>query len=236
MELEILEHLLQGVRGAFEGSREQQYRMGEVASGSMEAEKRLLRRIQAQDKVLDLGCAAGRILLPLAQRGISVLGMDIALVLLREAAKLSQTYPISVPLVQGDPIHLPFKGKTFDKIIFLKTYCYVPGRANRIRWLGELQALLKATGEVFFSQYVIDEALGSYEPILADTAQRFPALVDQLEEGDGFSAPGEGEGSPWYVHYFLECDLLAELREGGFVLESGQRKEHIFHGVLKSTR
>ncbi|MBI4488788.1 MAG: methyltransferase domain-containing protein [Deltaproteobacteria bacterium] len=236
MEPQMLEHLLRGVRCTFEGSREQQYRMGEVASGPMEAEKRLLQRIQAQDTVLDLGCAAGRILLPLAQRGIRVLGIDVALVLLREAAKLSQTYQISVPLAQGDPIHLPFKGNTFDKIIFLKTYCYVPGRANRIRWLSELQALLRGAGEVLFSQYVIDEAVGSYEPILADTAQRFPALVDQLEEGDGFSAPGEGKESPWYLHYFLECDLLAELREGGFVLESGQRKEHIFHGILKSTR
>lgn len=76
----------------------------------------LERELRRRDQVLEIGVGTGRIALPLARRGVTMTGVDLAHNML---AKLVQnaggTAPF--PLVQGDATRLPFNDASFDAAI-----------------------------------------------------------------------------------------------------------------------
>jgi SAM-dependent methyltransferase len=60
------------------------------------------RATRAAGPVLELGCGTGRILVPLAQRGLDVTGLDLSPAMLERARASAERAGVRIPLVQGD--------------------------------------------------------------------------------------------------------------------------------------
>jgi ubiquinone/menaquinone biosynthesis C-methylase UbiE/uncharacterized protein YbaR (Trm112 family) len=76
--------------------------------------------LTSQDFVLDIGCGTGRQCIPLAERHIRVLGMDIDEEMLLEAVQKIGTLPIrsKVDLIVGDGENPPVKENSFTACVF----------------------------------------------------------------------------------------------------------------------
>ena len=76
-------------------------------------------RVQSKGPILELGCGTGRVALPVARHGTTVVGIDRSPSMLARArmrvrrAKLQSR----VKLIRGDIRHLPFPGKTFPLVM-----------------------------------------------------------------------------------------------------------------------
>ncbi len=69
-------------------------------------------------RILDVGCGYGRHLIPLAQEGFSVTGIDRSPVMLSTAHNTAQNAGLTLPLVRADMRALPFV-ETFDTCLSL---------------------------------------------------------------------------------------------------------------------
>jgi len=69
--------------------------------------------------ILELGCGTGRVTFPLAEAGVSIVGIDRSAEMLARAASRRRRArrPSRIPLVRGDIRHLPFSDETFPLVI-----------------------------------------------------------------------------------------------------------------------
>jgi SAM-dependent methyltransferase len=73
----------------------------------------LMSELDGRDRVLEVGVGTGRIALPLAARGVSMVGVDLARnMLARLVENAGGTSPF--PLVQADATRLPLADRSFD--------------------------------------------------------------------------------------------------------------------------
>ncbi|MEW6754659.1 MAG: class I SAM-dependent methyltransferase [Candidatus Latescibacterota bacterium] len=224
--------LAHGVCQAFSAEGQQAARADQVDSPLQPAEEALLARIRPGDRVVDVGCAAGRVAIELARRGHRVLALDVALPLLRCGLPVAGARALAVRFAQAEPARVPLCRGSVDRVVLFRTLCYVPGRSARIAWLRQLGESLRPGGEVLLAQHVLDDATGGYGPVTEDTRRRFPELAERLELGDGFGAEPPEAGGPRYLHFYLQADLQAEIVEAGYALLTWQRCDHVFYGAL----
>ncbi|MCH8293770.1 class I SAM-dependent methyltransferase [Candidatus Poribacteria bacterium] len=229
-----LENLVGSVKAWFNQPYEVNLRIQEQEDGLSEPERRIIRFLPQQSRILDIGCATGRASIALAKEGHIVTGIDVAEQLIAKARTAAEEQEIAIAYQVCNPVFLPFSDGVFDAALLLKTYCYVPKRQNRIAWLNEIARVLKPNGWLLLSQQVIDEALGSYEPIHQENQRRFPSISATLEEGDGFSLPAEGSETVAFIHYFMEADLRDELESSPFQIIDSFREDVIFYCTLKN--
>ena len=74
---------------------------------------------RAEGRVLELGCGTGRVTLPLAREGVSMVGIDRSQAMLARARNRHRRArnPLSIALVRGDIRHLPFAARAFSLAI-----------------------------------------------------------------------------------------------------------------------
>lgn len=65
-------------------------------------------------RLLDIGCGAGQITIPMAKRGINVTGLDLAQNLVDHANARAQAEGLEIEIRQGDAEALPFSDASFD--------------------------------------------------------------------------------------------------------------------------
>ena len=223
-------YLLDTVKASFNAADEVDARAKEQADGLSEAERRMLRSLPPKCRILDIGCATGRASIALAKEGHTLTGIDVAEQLIEKAQAATQKHGFAITYQVCDPVRLPFADAVFHAVLLLKTYCYVPTRHNRVAWLGEIARVLKPNSWLFLSQYILDGILDDYDPIREDNRQRFPDLLETLEEGDGFST----HENPTFIHYFFQADLRNELTNAPFQLVDSFQEETIGYYVLKN--
>ena len=102
----------------------------------------------ADDIVLDLGCGAGNLVQEISLIAKKVVGIDLSLGMLQYAEKKSNTF-----YVQSDMQFLPFKNKTFSKIISVSSLMYLAEYSleNLFR---QLDKVLMPEGIIFFGQLI----------------------------------------------------------------------------------
>ncbi len=120
---------------------------------------------QAGD-VLELGCGTGRVTLPLAQRGVSITGLDHSFpmlrVLERKLAAADAACRHKLRLVQADMASFSL-GRTFDLILIpFRSFQALTTRESQLSCLRLVREHLAARGrfivDVFFPQRTLDDS------------------------------------------------------------------------------
>ena len=219
--------LLESVKEKYNGRDELGIRIDELKIGIKETEQAFVRNYPEDSRLLDIGCATGRLCFALAGQGFNVTGIDVASKQIDQAKRFAQDENVNVSYLQYEMPTLPFPDASFAAAFMGNVYCYVPHRASRIAFLEEIARVLYPDGEVFLSQTVLDSVLEGYEEIYDDNHRKFAPHYETLEEGDGFVL-----GAPQYLHFFFAEDLKAELEVSPFRIVNSVLKKGEFTCVL----
>ncbi len=93
---------------------------------------RLMEPWQAR-RVLDLCCGPGRHLVPLAELGYPVIGLDVSAFMLRQARSAARSADVSACLVRGEAQRLPFSNGSLDVVLCLfNSFGYLSDDENRL--------------------------------------------------------------------------------------------------------
>lgn len=111
--------------------------------------------IDKNDKILDLGCGAGRTTINLFKNGFTnIIGLDIADKLIDFAKKYSNDYNLDIDFVVGDATKLEYEDNFFDVLIFsFNGMQCIPGLENRRAVLKEVYRVLKPGGYYIFTAH-----------------------------------------------------------------------------------
>ncbi len=103
--------------------------------------------------VLDAGCGSGLHSIYLAERGFSVVGLDISHGMVKRLAKTTYRKKLTayVDAVAGDMRYLPFRDKLFDYIIAIASIHHVPLYKERVKVVEEFSRVLKEKGVLIVS-------------------------------------------------------------------------------------
>lgn len=174
-------------------------------------------------RVLDLGCGAGRIAVPLAAQGYHLTCVDVSQPLVEQTMNRARERGLVMSYRTADSAELltgDLRWERFDGVLSIKQLCYLPGRDRRRQQLNLIRRLLTASGVFIVASHVVP-SLEEAERAIASDAQhrRFAGRYGNLEPLDTFSAHGG------YVHWFTEAVLLTELRDAALDVEAITRSE-----------
>lgn len=96
------------------------------------------------EKVLDLGCANGRMIELFSAIGADYWGIDSSNSLVKIAKNL---YPEG-RFQTGNALNLPFEDNFFDKVYFISVLHHIPGKEFRQKCLSEIIRVLKPEGKL----------------------------------------------------------------------------------------
>jgi SAM-dependent methyltransferase len=119
--------------------------------GLWESERLLLNRYYGhQDRILDIGCGAGRATIGLYLDGFTlIVGIDLSSPMVVNAARIARQRSCSIPFVVGDGCALPFPCDSFDGALFSHNgLMQIPGLETRLAALREVRRVL-TPGAVF---------------------------------------------------------------------------------------
>jgi SAM-dependent methyltransferase len=173
------------------------------------------KHFQKPGRMLDLGCGTGRLLIPFARRGWSVLGVDLSEPMLNVVGAKARLAGVKVDRVQANIVQLEcLADASFDHAACLfSTLGMVRGDEERRRVLSHVHRLLKADGT--FVVHVHNWWFNVW-----DRDGRWWLMKDIFQT----SARGDRE-MPAHLaltglalHHFRRGEILHQLREAGFRL------------------
>lgn len=115
-------------------------------------EKLIAKYFKPGQKILDIGCGAGRTTIPLSQKGYHVVGIDLCHKMIEAAKKQADIYNRSINFQVMDAVELDFKKESFDSVLFsFNGYEQIPGKTNRRQVIKNVYDVLKPGGIYLFS-------------------------------------------------------------------------------------
>lgn len=159
-------------------------------------------------RVLDVGCQAGRLAIPLAQDGFRVTGVDRSGFALRRAAQNARTAGAAVTWVRGDILQtLPRQPGPYD-IIVCAEVLYLCQNYREI--LRALAGVLRPGGLAFVSHrpkaYYLSEAVQRSAPRIAATV---------AQAGEGCFLPEGAYTEAGYFNWQTDAELRQLYRDAG---------------------
>jgi len=108
-------------------------------------------------RVLDIGCGTGKLARRLAQRGSSVVGLDLCEPMVRQARGKLNGDGSRVRLAVGDSEHLPFAAGSFDAVTCSNSFHHYPNQTAVIR---EMFRVLQPGGHLLVLDGFRDNFIG----------------------------------------------------------------------------
>jgi SAM-dependent methyltransferase len=158
-------------------------------------------QIEPQDRILDVGCGTGFILLGAARRASQVVGVDVTPAMLAEARRrVEEAGLTNVTLREGTAEALPFADQRFDAAITRLTLHHFgdPRRA-----LSEMHRVLRPGGRL-----VVCDIVAAEDPAKADLHNRLERLRD-----------------PSHVQHYPASSVVKLVEEVGFRVAGTQAWE-----------
>ena len=159
--------------------------------------------VNKNDKILDLGCGAGRTTINLYKMGYkNIIGLDLSTNLIDYATRYTQNNNLNIQFVNGDATNLKYEDNLFDVVIFSYNGMQsIPGKRNRDAVLKEVYRVLKPNGLYIFTAHD-REASDSFKTFWEEEKIRWKnGTQDPKLEiyGDMYSVDNTGEIC--FVHF-----------------------------------
>jgi tRNA (uracil-5-)-methyltransferase TRM9 len=170
---------------------------------------------------LDLGCANGRHLEPLAERTDRAAGTDLSRSLLRTAAERARErgYADRITLFQADAAATPLAAAAVDVAVYVATLHHLPTREARVGSLDELARVLAPDGAAVVSAW----------SVAADRFDRDVAHDATVE----WTLPG-GETVPRFYHVYDREEFEADLARSALAVERTFQSSGNCYAVVES--
>ncbi|MCL2771312.1 MAG: class I SAM-dependent methyltransferase [Firmicutes bacterium] len=140
--------------------------------GLWKSEKCVIKKyFNKADKILDIGCGAGRTTIGLYEMGYkNIIGLDIAEGMIEVAKQLAKERKLPVEFVVGNALELPYEDNSFDRVLFsYNGIMCIPKVKNREKVLSEIYRVLKPGGIFVFTAHDNeDESSKKYEKVWAE--------------------------------------------------------------------
>jgi SAM-dependent methyltransferase len=162
--------------------------------------------------LVDLGCGTGRLAIPFAQRGFSVLGVDLSAAMLKVSADKPRAANADLQFIRANLVELDcLRDECFDYAACLfSTLGMISGRDNRRKALMHVRRILKPGGRFLLHVHNLWFHLGT-------RAGRRWLLRDRLRAITG--DPGAGDYAATHavaLHHFSKREILNDLKATGF--------------------
>ena len=186
----------------------------------------LARYLRPGQRLLDVGCGAGREAVGFARAGLSVVGIDLAPAMIALAAERTRAAGVAIELAVAEPLTVPASVGRFDVVYFSPgIYAHIPGRDRRVRTLARLRQLLSPGGLIVVGPVLAPPLRALSRARLVDALRRVgrrAGFQGLAEPGDHFyrgHALGRAETSYRYIHYFETGEEAeAEMTDAGLVV------------------
>ena len=99
--------------------------------------------------ILDLGCGNCRQSIPFLENNCRCVGVDFSSSMIKQAKKFLEKKKFKMDFVLANVYELPFKKKSFDYSIYIRTFSNLPTKEMRLKSLKELKRICKK--DILFS-------------------------------------------------------------------------------------
>ena len=183
--------------------------------------KNLTRYAKESEKVLDSGCASGRLFEALKPKKIDYFGVDISEELIKIAKR---KYP-EAKFQTADCLSLPFTDNFFDKVYSISILHNIPSKEFQLRYLTETRRVLKPKGFLILRVWDFWRRKAALKLILKYT---FSKIIGKSRLGfkDVFVPWKEPDGKVLiqrYFHCFTKGELEKLVKESGFKIKKSWR-------------
>lgn len=197
-----------------------EYAMAARRIGLWKSEEIIFKKyLKPQDRILDVGCGAGRTTLALYSMGYKqIIGLDFCEQMIQEAISIQEQRNYSIQFIHGDATDLPFDSEVMDAVLFtFNGLMQIPGLENRKKAFYHINRVLKPGGIFIFTTHDMenDKEHAYYwkqEKELWAKGRQKPKL---LEFGDLIY---DFYGREMFVHVPPRQEILDCLQEYGFEL------------------
>ena len=159
--------------------------------------------INKNDKILDLGCGAGRTTINLYKNGYKdIIGLDVSTNLIEFANNYIKENNLDINFVVGNAANLDYPDNAFDAVIFsFNGMQCIPGKRNRDNVLKEVYRVLKPGGYYIFTAHNRDDS-GKFQSVWDEEKIKWDnGIQDKNLEmfGDRYSVDQTGDIA--FVHF-----------------------------------
>lgn len=179
------------------------------------------------DRILDIGCGAGRIALGLWQAGYrNIEGIDLAERMVVEAEAFASAIGAAIRFRQGDATQLDYPDCHFDGAIFgFNGLMQIPGRERRRAALKEFRRALRPGGLLIFTTLDRDDSLYRRVFSVKDDPAHDPLRnIGVFEYGDRHF---ETEHGHTFMHVPDRASVEEDLRVSGLALVDSRMRSAI---------
>ena len=174
-------------------------------------------------RILDIGCANGKVSIPLALHGYSITGVDVNTEVLSMAKSFSKSHNCPhIPLfVKGNATTLPFADATFDIAVMQAFLTTVVSKEDRAWIIREACRVLKPQGHL----YIADFGQTWHSKIYRE---RYINDLPMTKEEGSIVAYDEDTGEIAYIaHHFTEKEIVFLLIDNRFEVEFFKNDEFV---------
>jgi 2-polyprenyl-3-methyl-5-hydroxy-6-metoxy-1,4-benzoquinol methylase len=182
------------------------------------AERKLFKiYLKKKGKVLDLGCGAGRVAIPLAKMGFEVIGVDNNPKMIDAANALKRKYNVkNVKFIRIDASRMKFKKESFDYVLMMENSLeHIPGRRKREKILRKVNKPLHSDGLLILSFHSYFYPLKRFLKIQMSNISNL--IKKNFELNDCILNTKKGK---IYFHCFTPFEIENLLRRTGFKISA----------------
>lgn len=174
------------------------------------------------EKVLDSGCANGRLFQFFKGKGVNYLGIDFSEELINIAQKKEPEASFKVV----NALNLPFPDNSFDKVYSISVLHNIPSKEFRSQYLKESKRVLKVNGLLILRVWDFWQRKEGWRLFFKYTFLKLFAF-SQLDFFDFFIPWKDSQGkvlAQRYFHSFRKGSLVNLIKESGFKIKKVWRE------------